>query len=556
MTGSPARWPALIGSRFSIDSRAWLLVTPIGIIAAPLAAAPGSHAASDLGHWLLIGVLAQLPMGIVMLAGGVLAARLPWPRTSVIIVTLLAGAARGFALAVLGETPNVAMRVVASAITMSIWLLVLGAARESHHRYRLEVDALLGSLVARELQGRLLDADATDSARESSSLRIAETSSELRAIVTNEAGEYGRTAMLLQAAIETRLRPLSHDLWFSPSPLPPQAHGHLDLARRILTAKVPVAPLVVAALILLSWGSYVLHGVWEGTLVGVAISASYGAVLALTSGNRLTPFAGAWMRYLGVAIVPAMVGELAIEQLGLGEPWSPIAVALGLPAITAAVAAATTLRSDRAQIIDELRDRLAQPEWDRHLGELVRREVDASAATMLHNTVQPALTAAALQLQLAAALDEPERARSALVRAARALDAAQNRNDDPPSGRERLEQVAEAWQGIADVEIRLPIQELNPREWGLLADVANETIANAVRHGKATALSFDIHVGPCSISLTVTENSVAARENESAGLGRTWLNTVVTSSENLNIEGGRAVRLLEIPRTHTETEHV
>ena len=331
MTGSPARWPALIGSRFSIDSRAWLLVTPIGIIAAPLAAAPGSHAASDLGHWLLIGVLAQLPMGIVMLAGGVLAARLPWPRTSVIIVTLLAGAARGFALAVLGETPNVAMRVVASAITMSIWLLVLGAARESHHRYRLEVDALLGSLVARELQGRLLDADATDSARESSSLRIAETSSELRAIVTNEAGEYGRTAMLLQAAIETRLRPLSHDLWFSPSPLPPQAHGHLDLARRILTAKVPVAPLVVAALILLSWGSYVLHGVWEGTLVGVAISASYGAVLALTSGNRLPPFAGAWMRYLGVTIVPAMVGEMAIEQLGLGEPWSPIAVALGLP---------------------------------------------------------------------------------------------------------------------------------------------------------------------------------------------------------------------------------
>lgn len=554
MTGSHARWPGLIGSRFSIDARAWLLVTPVGIIAAPLAAAPGSHVMSDLGHWLVIGALAQFPMGIVMLAGGVLAARLPWPRAAVVLVTLLAGAVRGLVLAVVGETPNVGMRVVASAITMSIWLLVLGAARESHHRYRLEVDALLRSLVARELHGRLLDVDATDSARESSSRRIAETSSEIRAIVSNEAGEYGRTAMLLQAAIETRLRPLSHDLWFSPSPIPPQAHGHRALARRILTAKLPVAHLFLAALVLLSWGSYVLHGVWAGALVGVVISAAYGAILAVTSWHRLTPILGAWMRYLGVAVVPALLGELAIEQLGLGEPWSPVAVALGLPAITAAVAAAATLRSDRAQIIDELRYRLAQPDWDRHLGELVRREVDASAATMLHNTVQPALTAAALQLQLAAALDEPERARSALGRAARALDAAQSRSDGPPSGRERLEQVAEAWQGIADVDIRLPTQELNPREWSLLADVANETIANAVRHGKATTVTFDVQVGADSIALTVTDDSVSAREDVAAGLGRTWLNTVVTSSESLSNQDGRCVRLLEIPRTRTGIE--
>ena len=556
MKTSPARGSTLIGSRFSIDPRAWLIVTPVGIIAAPLAAAPGSHAFSDLGHWLLIGVLAQIPMGLVMLAGCALATRLPWPRASVVIVTLLAGAARGLALAVLGETPNVMMRVVASAVTMSIWLLVIGAARESHHRYRLEVDALLGSLVARELHGRLLDADATDNARESSSLRIAETSSELRAIVTDEAGEYGRTAMLLQAAIETRLRPLSHDLWFSPAPIPPQAHGQRDLTRRILTATPPVVPLFIAALVLLSWGSYVLHGVWAGTLVGAAISASYGAILTLTSWRRLPPLLGAWMRYLGVTIVPALVAELAIEQLGLGEPWSPIAVAFGLPVITAAVAAAATLRSDRAQTVDELRNRLAQPDWDRHLGELVRREVDASAATMLHNTVQPALTAAALQLQLAEALDEPERARSALGRAARALDDAQSRRDTPPSGRERLEQVAEAWQGIADVDVHLPAQELSSREWSLLADVANETVANAVRHGKATALSFSIHVSASSISLTVTDDSVAARESESAGLGRTWLNTVITSSENLDIEGGRGVRLLEIPRTHNGAEHL
>ena len=545
---SDTRWWRLLGSRFCVDPTAWILLTPIAIVAAPLAAPSAAPSRDGLLHWLLIGLVAQIPLGIVLILGGRLAMRMRDSRAAVIAVTFAAGATRGLVIALLGDTTDLLTRMASSAVTMAVWLAVIGAARESRRRFDAEVDLLLGELVARELHGRLLDASERDQAGELSSQRIAEASSELRAIVDDSSGDHVRTAALLQAAIETRLRPLSHDLWFSPAPIAPQAHRYRDLLHRIITAGVPAFPLFIAALLLLSWGSLVLHDTWQGVWVGVTISVAYGLVLTLADLPFLSPVAGAVIRYLGSMTIPALVGWLTIALLHLGEPWSPVAVALSLPVITGLVAAASTLRADRADLLEELRARLAEPDWDRHLGELVRREVDTNAATMLHNSVQPALTAAALQLHLAAALNEPERARAALGRASRALDEAQDFRGRALPGRARLERVAEAWQGIADVRIGLPSAELDASEWGLLADVADETIANAVRHGKATTVSIDIEARPEILVITVIEDSVDNRCDRPPGLGRTWLDSVVTSGGNRTTDDGRGVRHMSLPR--------
>ena len=419
---------------------------------------------------------------------------------------------------------------------------------ESHARYRREVDELLGMLVARELQGRLLDAETTDAARAASAERISQASGVLRAIVEEARDDHLRTAALLQSAIETRLRPLSHDLWFSPTPVPPVAHRGRDAVRRVLIAQVPVLPLALAALVLLGWGSIVLHGVWQGVLVGVAVAVAYGAVLAIAQSLHRWASAAAVVRYVGAGTLPALAGAAMIGALGLGHPMSTLAVALGLPLITLGVAAAVTLGDDRAATIADLRSRLAEPDWDRHLGALVRRQVDADSATHLHNSVQPALTAAALQLQLAAALDDPGRARAALDRAARAIEDAEQRRGAGSTGRTRLAQVAEAWSGIASVELELVDCELAEGEWELVADAVDETIANAVRHGRATCITVRIDAGAQVIIVDITDDGTGDAGDRAPGLGRTWLNTVVSSAVERVEPDGRRTCTLRLPR--------
>lgn len=542
-------WVSLLGSPRALSLRAWLAVTPVGVIAAPLAAVHGVANVDDAVHWMLIGLLAQVPMGVVMLFGGLVVARMRWPRATTTLVLLLAGAVRGLVVALVGQAPDVATRTVASAVTMTIWLLVIGAALESHDRYRAEVDGLLASLVARELHGRLLDDAAIGAARSSSAQRVAETSRELRVIVDGAADDHARTAAMLQAAIETRLRPLSHDLWFSPTPSPPRTHPRRHLVGRIMTADVPVVPLLVLALILLAWGSVVLHGVWLGALVGIAVALAYGGTLWIANAMHAYPRAAAACRYAGVLVLPALAGEAMIGILGLGQRLSPIAVALGLPLITFGVAMAITLSADRARTIQDLQARLAQPDWDRHLGELVRRRVDEQTASKLHNSVQPVLTATALQLRLASALDDPQRAREALMRAMHAIDDVVTQPHSPSRGRRRLDEAADAWRGIADVDVRFAASDVTADECELLADVVHESVANAVRHGGATVIGFEIRATDDGVTVTMTDDGSGAGVGATPGLGTTWLRSVALSVESSAGPDGRRTSRLLLPRS-------
>jgi hypothetical protein len=541
-------WAALVAPPQSLSLQAVALVTPVGVVAAPLAASPSAATPAEALRWMLIGLLAQIPMGMVMLVAGQAVGRVPWPRAFTLAAILIAGAARGLVIAIIGQAPDAVTRTVSSAVTMSVWLLVIGAALNSHDRHRREIDELLAALVARELQGRLLDEAVTTAARADTAVRVAETSQGLRTIVTGAADDHERTAALLQAAIETRLRPLSHELWFRPRPVPPQAHRRADVVVRILTADVPVLPLLVSSLILLAWGSIVLHGAGRAALVGVAVALGYGAVLAGAHALRARPVVASVVRYGGSCVLPALAGEAAIGVLGLGDQLSPLAVALGLPLITLGVATATTLGADRSRTIADLRARLAEPEWDRHLGDLVRVEVDASTATMLHNSVQPVLTAAALQLQLAAALEDPRRARDALDRALRALDEVESGSVRTSTGRRRLADAPDAWRGLADVHLEVPKVEADDAEWELLADVVHESIANAVRHGRATVIVIGIDMRSTDIVVTMNDNRSVDDGAGTPGLGTTWLSSV-TESAVVGIEpDGRRRSRLVIPR--------
>lgn len=545
---SSRTWVVLVGTRQSLSLRAWALVTPVGILAAPLATIAGIDSMTEFGHWLLLGCIAQIPLGLVMILGHAIARSASLGRSMVIVVTLLAGAIRGLTISLLVHSTEPATRVVSSAVTISIWLLVIGAALASHDRYKRELAGLLDALVARELHGRLLEASPDRQVDASTAQRIAETSAEVRAIVAESSGDHARTAVMLQAAIEQKLRPLSHDLWFSPAPIAPAGQHFRDVLLRIMHAPVPVAPLTACAAVLLAWGSVVLHHVWRGALVGLAIAAAYGITLVMAQCIRRSSPWAAVVRYLGTAVIPACVGYLSLAVLELGARLSPLAVALGLPAITMGVAASITLRADRTELIDELHARLAEPEWDRHLGDLVRRELDVGRATVLHNTVQPALTAAALQLQLSVALDEPERAQAALDRVSRALDEAEFFVPGENSGENRLGAVADTWSGIVDVRLHVPDLDLSSPEWNLLADVVDESIANAVRHGHASIIGIEISADPQTIRVRISDDSRAEEFSSGPGLGRSWLNSVVSATTLADSADGLTSRVLEIPR--------
>ena len=110
-------------------------------------------------------------------------------------------------------------------------------------------------------------------------------------------------------------------------------------------------------------------------------------------------------------------------------------------------------------------------------------------------------------------------------------------------------QVAEVWSGIATVTLSLPTLELENREWSLLAEVVNECVANAVRHAKASVIEVVVDVDPLAMVIEIRDNGSEERVGGSDGLGRSWLSSVLASTQAIAELDGQMIHRLTIERT-------
>jgi hypothetical protein len=540
VTGRPrSRWD-LIGSRRSLGLTAFLVTAPIGFFAAWTATREPFASTQVLLLWCVIGVLSQVVLGAVLFVGYVLVGdrngRKPSTRAIVIAFVLLAAAARGVVIAVLpamwdlSTTATPAVRIGSSTIIFGLWLMIIGAALAANDQYRANVSRLLDELVTRELAERLLDEAQADVHATRALQRIAETSSHVTRVLDDSAvaADSARTAALVQQEIEERLRPLSHEMWFSPAPQLEAPDRTRPFLLRVLATPVPFGRALPLMTCLLVLNSLVWHGGSLGLLQGLTAAAVTALIVVpFTLWGGAHRMAANAVMYLLLFLLPAELAHRAME-FATGVPQrepAALALAVGIPLAFFIGAMGHTVIADRQATMTSLRASIAEPMWDEHLGTLERRSADSDAATFLHNTIQSRLFAAALQLENAAAANDPEGAERAIAQAreAVAMTGMAARGAAPMHPLMRLDQIALAWQGIAIVELHVSDDVTAGAGWQIAADVIEEAVANSIRHGGASHITVTCQEVDGVIDVTVEDNGFMSDDPSGTGLGLTWL---------------------------------
>lgn len=513
--------------------------------------------------WLGVAVMAQLGLSIVTLLGGWCIGQRDSIGARILRVSVVAvgGALRGLIVQMsasalgLEDPTTFATRLLNSATTVLLWMVVLSILVDGHREFRrlyreaFERDV---AITARTMDATVLDeiAVGVDEQVRRVSVPVRQRIDRIRRAETeaDHAAEAAQQAAdSIRDLVATQLRPLSHRLWFGAAGQPPSVR--LGPAAAEALSRAPLLTPVVLALAVIGMiiGSAVRYG-W-------AVAAVSGAVLILMSWaySRLTqlPTARNHMRAWNVLTVPAfaVAAALAATQasqvlLGAGSDGPTIiTIIVGIPAFGLVVAMARVTTDDRQALLEAMADPQA-------VRAAVMRVRQAEVAAYVHNHVQSQLTASALQMREAVHAADPERVRAA---AETALDTLSQpiargirlRRQSPD---ERLCEVVTSWEGIAAVTLDLPPDLPGPCVL-VIADVLSEAIANAVRSGGASRVAVTGDLQGNDIELVIVDNGVASASpvRGDAGLGTAWLRSLDPDGFHREISDDGATLRVSVP---------
>jgi len=549
----------ILGSLRTLGLTTFLITIPLGIAAALLATRNPFESNDTFAGWVAAGIISQLVMGLTMFAGYVIARRLPGKSQAVTVVILAfaAGAARGAAVALLAErwdligTASIPVRILSSSAIFALWLLAIGAALEANDRYRRELSGLLRELLTSELITRSQTLALPDQRDDALPTRVRSQAMAIRdALETTAAmGVPSANARVLRREIKERLRPLSHELWHETGAAPTMSAPRAPFLARAITTRPPLVLVVALFTGIFVLNAIVWHGLYPGLLIGAVLAGAFLTVIAIgyrsqavLTTRRVLAIAA------GVLIIPAAAVWLLAIIGGFPPPnVSLAATAIGsLLALVALICARTAIQ-DRAQELEDLRNRIDAQVLDQHIEVERYRQRASRTAGFLHNTVQARLTAAALQLDHAARTGDTTRTTIALKQADDALAMAIQHplGDIPESAQQRLDEIVDAWAGIANIEVTQPASIANGTALDLAVDAIEEAVANAVRHGGAATINIVIEESPTDMVVTVRDDG--SPTTHSSGMGEEWMHSITAGQWTRSTTPGGSELTLKLP---------
>jgi hypothetical protein len=500
------RWRGSVLDPYCIGRNAFLVVCIPSVLGTVALLPEGISPSRGFAVWLAASILSTGLLGLVLLASARVRSRMTITRSlmpvTVLVTMVLAGAARGVGVVVilnLADIPDAsgaAGRIVGSAVIFTVWLALIGGILSSVASYRAARQALLDEIVMRELQMRLVNESRVADQRETAAARMADTNEMVREILESaEIGrpdEYSRISLLLHRAIDERIRPLVHEMWFEPSPEFEAPQSHSGFLRRAYLTPIPLIWAMSLYAVIEIAGACLALGVRLGVQAALIESAAFALVIVGERILRPRPgFLARTVTLLLLLVLPLAAAWVVLHDQTQGlVPWFIlVGFVLTAPILALACCTARAVLDKSGASLQELQRLLERDEWTEQLETLERRAAENSLASVIHNTVQSRLLAAALQLETAAMTNDQGRAEGALLDARMALDSAQlSEAQFATAAESRLQSIADAWQGIMEVRVELVDGVLSGPNTRLALDVIEECVANAARHSSASVV--------------------------------------------------------------------
>lgn len=506
--------------------------------------------------WLAVAAVSQASFALLVVAGRSIV-RGPAP-TAVLVILAISGAARGAVIAVGVGYVGVAPLTTASLISRSLNSLVItvigvaliGATltwrADFRAQYRLLRDRalLLGDAAGHEAVIDPSVIGAWTSMKSDLDTTLNAASERLAAGASPS--DMHAAADLLTEAIDQDLRPAARAMWKETIPdEQPLRLGPLfvdTLARWHL----PLAIILGFLTVVVGVGSLVRSGLMAGGAYTLRYIVVTGLILWLsTSLAKAAPRFAPLIAIVTLLSLPPLIllsdYEIGDVLLGLPEdPTGQILVALQTPITTLLIAMAVGAVRDRQQVLNALQERINVE------AAIVRRQGSNHDARRLslfvHHSVQSELSALAMQVREAASTSDRTTMDQVRTSALERLHRMQELDAHAPpwlrdeSGRERIAQVVDAWTGILRVCLDLPEESAaRSDQWHWAAQVIEEAVANAVRHGGADQVDIRLEIDSGALVVRIADNGTASMgsPDQRTGLGSQVLDRVAPANWSL-----------------------
>jgi len=530
-----------VNSRIAITWQSFALFSFVSVIAVPLALVAELNWLNFF-YFCGIGVLVTLALGAVLLP--IAAAINPWlggferktQEFSILLIITFAGAIRGVFLywgigwAGFEEPTDLWTRIGTSTTTTVLWFTLISLIVTSTGTFRDEYEAL----IRRAVLNFSMNMSATDSQNLPSKLdgELREIEEILQQSFKDKSLMESKESLLLGAnrvvnIIETKIRPLSHRLWFESSSSLPKIKIQKTLPASIQHLEIPVVP----------------TSLFLGLATIVNVSSSLGWQRGVVAAAVILIEVYFMLRFFDARIRPKIIGNLSANGIFLLVPGTVLSgtfylinrfgfsddigllnlIYIVIFPMTAILGSAFQLtKRDRAKLLVEIEELVLHHEVASSQKNL---HITQNAASYLHNSLQSELLSISRQLEHSSknfeSKDSQFNLEGLILRLNSSIrDDFQKFLDDPLR---RLDKLPSAWKGIAEIKIEIPSEfcENKGRNF-VLVQIIEEEIANAIRHAGATSVTVSARKAKnqqIELSIISNGNSIP---NESKGLGADW----------------------------------
>ena len=534
----------------------FVILIPVHYFVILFTVAPQPLTLRDAWRWFIVATVAYVITGIGFAVANHFQDQMKSSRVELAAAALL-GAVRGFAIldvTLLMELPVAKpylIRPLNSAVVVPIWLLVthliLGTRREFQNEFhRMYVRTIASQIAEHKSKSR--------ASIEGLASKIEDALAPLRKQFESALGlkmsaqQLADDALIIRSFVEAEIRPLSHELWRSRKFKPPRLSFLRVLRYSLLHEKLPLNMALIPSFLFSFAGLSSTYGFENSflktlsiTLTLVIISLAYALIF------RIHALPKPLINIIAIAsalLLPGKIDNLweFNFDLGVQEGKAEIIGAVWLFMLILGFSAykgVTTYYDSIRTIIQRQIDSIDTEDLAATKGSMTRE-----FASYLHGDVQSELLSASMQMQQAAEAGDLKLGKRALKRANELLRRDHQTyvvgNAIDPSA--KLERLAVAWDGIAAIEFSIdPSFAISESAIGLVTDVVEELISNAVRHGSAKKITVLVGAHNSDVKVTFHDDGAEMKSGKK-GLGSEILKKqTLTYDYERNSEGNQIV---------------